>query len=205
MGRGRSGLCPLLERSTAAKRPQPCHGAGASSICTTPQHRQCCFQLLGNERGCSPGAAGQHRGCSRTSSTHPLAPAPIAGKARRPVGVATCRLVPLLRSVGFLNSPVQSCVQPTRPGSTRLAAKPSPASPWETCGMRDASLSSQPSSKAGSGEGVTSLCVTAGWTRGSLLTQVPIWMEAGAISEISAKDACIHIYSLKTRKPSPHL
>lgn len=53
-GRGGAGLWPLLERSTAAKRPQPCHGAGASSTRTTPWHRQRCFQLLGSERGCTP-------------------------------------------------------------------------------------------------------------------------------------------------------
>lgn len=87
MGRGGAGLWPPLERSTAAKRSQPCHGVGASGIRTTPRHRQHCFQLLGSERGCSPGAAGQRGECSRASSTHPPAPAPIPGKAWRPLGV----------------------------------------------------------------------------------------------------------------------
>lgn len=62
------------------------------------------------------------------------------------------------------------------------------------CRMWDASLSSQPSSKAGSGEGPLSLRATAGRTQRSLLTQEPGWMEAGAIREISATKTHVFIY-----------
>lgn len=50
-GEGGAGLWPLLERSTAAKRPQPCHGA--SSTHTTPWHRQHGSRCSA-ARGCTP-------------------------------------------------------------------------------------------------------------------------------------------------------
>lgn len=97
MGRGGAGLWPLLERSTAAKRPQPCHGARASSTCTAPWHPPVLFQL-------------HPRGCSSMSSAHPLAPASITGEARRPFGTVGCTtapsdFIPSLCSVAFSISP----------------------------------------------------------------------------------------------------
>lgn len=72
------------------------------------------------------------------------------------------------------------------------------------CRMRDASLSSQPSSEAGSGEGLPSLRATAGRTQRSLLTQKPAWMEAGAIREISATKMHVFIHILyKPGNPLP--
>lgn len=120
--------------------------------------------------------------------------------------MAPYHLVPLLCSVGFLNSPVHSAVY-SPPG---LAAPVSlPNCPLQAHGRdvgcrmldagwrtRDASLSSQPSSEAGSGKGLPSLCVTAGWTQRSLLIQEPAWTEAGAVREISATKMHVYIYIL---------
>lgn len=70
--------------------------------------------------------------------------------------MAPYRLVPLLCSVGFLNSPVQSAAY-SPPGPAAPVSLPN--CPLQGhgrhvgCGMRDASLSSQPSSKVGSGGG----------------------------------------------------
>lgn len=109
--------------------------------------------------------------------------------------MAPYRLVPLLCSVGFLNSPVHS-VAYSPPGLAAPVLLPN--CPLQAhgrdvgCGMLDAGCQPLIPAQLRGGEGLLSLSATAGRTQRSLLTQEPAWMEAGAIREISATR---HMYS----------
>lgn len=200
MGRGGAGLWPLLERSTAAKRPQPCHGAGASSTRTTPWYRQRCFQLLGSERGCALEDA------PAPAALIQLAPASITGEAQRPFGAVGCatapsNFIPPLCSVVFSITPSTALHRAFPAWQDKLL----PVSPQKAracttldagCWMWDASLQSLPSSKSR-----RDCCPYVQWQG---VHRSPTWPRSHQKIQCY-KDAPIHTYSLKNREPSLHL
>lgn len=133
-----------------ARQPRglsPATGPGANSIRTTPRHRQRRFQLLGRERGCSPGEAGQRGGCSPMSSAQPTGSCIHHRDSAEAVrGGGDARWLPTASShsfarLGFLNSPIHSAAY-SPPGPAAPVSLPN--CPLQGhgrhvgCGMQDA-------------------------------------------------------------------